>query len=224
MSHMFLGALISLLAHVGINTAYLESFRDVHVQTETLAVQQESVQKDTDLPGVEMYADANSQVNTQDGERGNYRSSDDVDDDREYGEHSRGRGGRGYEREDSDDEYESEGGGESNLATTSAKVSVPVVSGTSVNTVAQVQTTGIQPTVTHAQLAQHNTSHDCWVVFQGSVYDVTSFLPNHPGGTDAISQFCGKQSGFEQAFIAQHGQSKVSLMMRATVKKGQLVQ
>lgn len=42
-----------------------------------------------------------------------------------------------------------------------------------------------------AEVAQHNNASDCWLVASSKVYNVTSFIPNHPGG-DKILQGCGK--------------------------------
>ena len=36
--------------------------------------------------------------------------------------------------------------------------------------------------VTQREVAEHNTAEDCWVIVHGKVYDVTSYVPNHPGG------------------------------------------
>ncbi|KAF1992962.1 mitochondrial cytochrome-like protein b2 [Amniculicola lignicola CBS 123094] len=49
-----------------------------------------------------------------------------------------------------------------------------------------------------AEVAQHNTKKSCWIVLDSRVYDVTSFLLDHPGGavvllknagTDATTEF-----------------------------------
>merc|ERR1719436_1303782 len=45
-----------------------------------------------------------------------------------------------------------------------------------------------------ADVAKHVTKGDCWVVVNGQVLDVTSFLPNHPGGELAILTFAGKDA------------------------------
>jgi len=37
-----------------------------------------------------------------------------------------------------------------------------------------------------ADVAKHVTKTDCWVVVEGQVLDVTSFLKDHPGGELAI--------------------------------------
>lgn len=36
--------------------------------------------------------------------------------------------------------------------------------------------------ITVKEVAQHNTSADCWVIIGQGVYDVTKFIPRHPGG------------------------------------------
>ncbi|EGC35561.1 hypothetical protein DICPUDRAFT_33259 [Dictyostelium purpureum] len=36
------------------------------------------------------------------------------------------------------------------------------------------------------EISKHNNESDCWVVVNGIVYDVTKWLPCHPGGKDAI--------------------------------------
>ena len=32
------------------------------------------------------------------------------------------------------------------------------------------------------EIKKHDKPNDCWVVYEGTVYDVTEFVPNHPGG------------------------------------------
>lgn len=50
-------------------------------------------------------------------------------------------------------------------------------------------------TFTLAQVAQHGTKDDCWMVVKGTVYDVSAFIKSgkHPGG-DAILLGCGKDA------------------------------
>jgi len=43
------------------------------------------------------------------------------------------------------------------------------------------------------QIRKHNQKKDCWIVIDGSVYDVTEWIPNHPGG-DVISVLAGEDA------------------------------
>jgi cytochrome b involved in lipid metabolism len=54
--------------------------------------------------------------------------------------------------------------------------------------------------------------NDCWVGYDGKVYDVTSFLPMHKGGPAKIAPTCGTATEFAAAFEAKHGKSKVGIL------------
>jgi len=41
------------------------------------------------------------------------------------------------------------------------------------------------------ELAQHGQETDCWVALHGKVYDLTDFIPDHPGAPEAITNICG---------------------------------
>ncbi len=43
------------------------------------------------------------------------------------------------------------------------------------------------------EVIKHNTKEDCWMVINGEVYNVTSFISLHPGGS-AILLGCGKDA------------------------------
>ncbi|KAH0542605.1 hypothetical protein FGG08_003013 [Glutinoglossum americanum] len=47
---------------------------------------------------------------------------------------------------------------------------------------------------TAEEVAKHSSLESCWVVLYGSVYDVTDFLPHHPGGSKAILQLAGRDA------------------------------
>ena len=54
------------------------------------------------------------------------------------------------------------------------------------------------PVYTSTQVAQHNggtDSADVWMSYGGFVYNVTSFIPFHPGGTERISRAAGAANG-----------------------------
>lgn len=48
--------------------------------------------------------------------------------------------------------------------------------------------------LTQRKVARHNTVDSCWVILYGKVYDVTSFLPEHPGGAKIILSLAGKDA------------------------------
>jgi len=45
---------------------------------------------------------------------------------------------------------------------------------------------------TEDAVKKHNTVQDCWVILHGKVYDVTKYLPLHPGGKQLIFRSAGK--------------------------------
>lgn len=47
---------------------------------------------------------------------------------------------------------------------------------------------------TAEEVAKHNKKDDCWVIVDGQVLDVTSFLPDHPGGEKAILLYAGRDA------------------------------
>eukprot|EP00049_Salpingoeca_infusionum_P014927 m.286275 g.286275 ORF g.286275 m.286275 type:complete len:1080 (+) comp15779_c0_seq1:241-3480(+) len=44
------------------------------------------------------------------------------------------------------------------------------------------------------EVAAHTSKTDCWVVLHGKVYDLTSFLEDHPGGAASIMAYAGKDA------------------------------
>lgn len=61
--------------------------------------------------------------------------------------------------------------------------------------------------LTMADVQAHATPADCWAVVSGTVYDLTSWIAQHPGGEAVIEALCGTDA--TAAFTAQHqGQGK----------------
>ncbi|KAJ5835292.1 FMN-dependent dehydrogenase [Penicillium robsamsonii] len=48
--------------------------------------------------------------------------------------------------------------------------------------------------LTGAKVAEHNSKDSCWVIVHGKAYDVTEFLPEHPGGQKIILKYAGKDA------------------------------
>lgn len=73
---------------------------------------------------------------------------------------------------------------------------------------------------TLAEVKTHNKQTDCWLAVNGSVYNVTSFIPNHPGGPQRIIPLCGTDA--TSNFTEQHdGQPKPETQL-ASLKIGTL--
>ncbi|MEY5023852.1 MAG: hypothetical protein RL569_765 [Actinomycetota bacterium] len=53
-----------------------------------------------------------------------------------------------------------------------------------------------------AEVAKHNSATNCWSVVNGKVYDLTSYVSSHPGGSSVIKAICGKDG--TAAFSGQH--------------------
>ena len=58
-------------------------------------------------------------------------------------------------------------------------------------------------TFTMAQVAAHADRTSCWTAIFGSVYDLTEWIGQHPGGSQRILPLCGTDA--TAAFSAQHG-------------------
>lgn len=75
--------------------------------------------------------------------------------------------------------------------------------GSNSGTAASTSTAAAPNTFTMAVVATHDTSSSCWTAINGSVYDVTSWISQHPGGSEAIISLCGIDGS--SAFNDQHG-------------------
>lgn|GEM_PF-1007511 len=63
-----------------------------------------------------------------------------------------------------------------------------------------------EPTVgmyTSADVALHSSDASCWSIINSSVYDLTAYIPKHPGGASKIRHICGTDGSSE--FDGQHG-------------------
>lgn len=56
---------------------------------------------------------------------------------------------------------------------------------------------------TMADVALHASKSSCWTAINGSVYDITSYIPRHPGGERNVLKICGKDG--TSLFEGQHG-------------------
>jgi cytochrome b involved in lipid metabolism len=56
-----------------------------------------------------------------------------------------------------------------------------------------------------AQVAAHSTPASCWSVVSGGVYDLTTWIGQHPGGAGSIKAMCGKDA--TTSFLGMHSGS-----------------
>lgn len=77
-----------------------------------------------------------------------------------------------------------------------------------------------QGTYTLANILEHKDKSSCWSTINGNVYDLTSWVPKHPGGEQAILQLCGKDGSLK--FNGQHGGSAMQEQALAGFKIGTL--
>lgn len=75
-------------------------------------------------------------------------------------------------------------------------------------------------TFTSADVAKHNSAASCWTSIDNNVYDLTSWIPRHPGGQQAIKGLCGHDGS--AAFHGQHDDAQKQKDILATMKIGVL--
>lgn len=75
--------------------------------------------------------------------------------------------------------------------------------------------------LTLEEVAKHNNADSCYSAIRGSVYDLTSWVYRHPGGSARILSICGKDG--TSAFTTQHAGEPRPEQMLATFKIGELV-
>jgi cytochrome b involved in lipid metabolism len=70
------------------------------------------------------------------------------------------------------------------------------------------------------EVGAHNNASSCWTVIDKNVYDLTAWIPQHPGGQGAILGICGKDG--TAAFHGQHDDAQRQADILATFKIGVL--
>ncbi|CAM8974666.1 unnamed protein product [Rhodiola kirilowii] len=79
---------------------------------------------------------------------------------------------------------------------------------------------------TLAEVAQHKSKQDCWLVVNGRVLNVTKFLDAHPGGDDVLLEVAGKDvtKEFENVGHSNAAQVLLAKYQVGILKGGHLVQ
>jgi cytochrome-b5 reductase len=55
---------------------------------------------------------------------------------------------------------------------------------------------------TRDEVAQHSTPDDAWLVLYGVVFDITAYIPFHPGGYETLVEYLGNDA--TAAFREEH--------------------
>jgi cytochrome b involved in lipid metabolism len=77
-----------------------------------------------------------------------------------------------------------------------------------------------EATYTAAEVALHSSKTDCWIIIEDSVYDITNFFEDHPGG-EAPVRFCGKDA--TAVFSRIHAGSADASTMSQNYRIGRLI-
>jgi len=66
------------------------------------------------------------------------------------------------------------------------------------------QTSKTVATLTLSEIARHASASDCWMIIGGKAYNLSGYATAHPGGTQNITSYCGKDGTV--AFSTKGGQ------------------
>jgi cytochrome b involved in lipid metabolism len=66
----------------------------------------------------------------------------------------------------------------------------------------------------------HKSAGNCWSAISGKVYNLSKWIPKHPGGASVIKSMCGKDA--TAAFKSRHGMSGRAAKSLASYKIGTL--
>jgi cytochrome b involved in lipid metabolism len=81
----------------------------------------------------------------------------------------------------------------------------------------------VDPNVLSLELvAQRNTAASCWSVVNGTVYDLTAWIAQHPGGSARIIGMCGRDAS--ASFNGKHGDDSEPATFLAEYRLGELGQ
>jgi L-lactate dehydrogenase (cytochrome) len=70
------------------------------------------------------------------------------------------------------------------------------------------------------EVAQHSALNDLWIVIDGTVYDVTAFAPDHPGGANILLQHAGRDA--TAAYLEVHSLSLIKTALAPSCQIGEL--
>ncbi|GBF96264.1 nitrate reductase [Raphidocelis subcapitata] len=106
------------------------------------------------------------------------------------------------------------GGGSSSAASASASASAvaPPESVVAPLAAPAAAADGAETLYSLRQVSKHATEESCWIVVDGGVYDVTSYIDDHPGGAESILLNAGVDASEE--FNAVHSEEAKALLKK----------
>lgn len=80
------------------------------------------------------------------------------------------------------------------------------------------------PTYSLEEVARHASPTDCWIVIEGNVYDITSYISQHPTSPQVLTRECGKDAtmGWKTKGKANRPHSKKAEVLLKKFLKGSL--
>eukprot|EP00933_Yihiella_yeosuensis_P056335 TRINITY_DN55452_c0_g1_i1.p1 TRINITY_DN55452_c0_g1~~TRINITY_DN55452_c0_g1_i1.p1 ORF type:complete len:284 (+),score=67.15 TRINITY_DN55452_c0_g1_i1:22-873(+) len=74
--------------------------------------------------------------------------------------------------------------------------------------------------LSYEDVEKHNTEADAWMILFGEAIDVTNFLPHHPGGSESMQAYLGKDA--TEAWVEIHTPESLEKNLHLMVKKGKM--
>lgn len=93
--------------------------------------------------------------------------------------------------------------------------------------ISQNESTDIENQINETELTMtlvesHNSKDSCYTVVDEKVYDITTYIPLHPGGERDIMKICGRDGS--SLFNREHGGQQEPEEMLASFYIGDLIQ
>ncbi len=106
------------------------------------------------------------------------------------------------------------------IFTSNSKISAPIKVISKVTLPASSTVSNVK-TFTMSDIATHNTEVSCYTAINSNVYDITKYIPFHPGGKSNIMKVCGMDG--TSVFTGKHGSDEKPNIILRSMQIGVLV-